>query len=329
VKKISADDVKKSDAPSSEGPSLADAKPLLITDYTQRKLPTHSVLSFSSLEAAHKRFADAQNAPDDDAEKYDESSELDGQDAVSAEANGRICLPRGKKSGIAVHTLLEKLDFARAQDQRQALIESVISDYNLAPRPAWRKRLGISESPASGGSSNEAKDHIRAYLENLVQGLLAVPIPQIDPQFQLSMLTPSVCLKEVKFAERNPVASHHPLEDMMTGVIDLVFWHNEKMYIADWKTNWLPNYGYAAMKGEMEAGKYHLQVAIYADAVSRFLRQRGLPSSCLGGMLYVFVRAFTTGDYRESDAPAEPGQGLYFMDRDTIAKHAERQGVAE
>jgi len=115
----------------------------------------------------------------------------------------------------------------------------------------------------------------------------------------------------------------------MDGVIDLVFWHNEKMYIADWKTNWLPNYGYEAMEGEMEKHEYHMQAAIYANAVKRFLRQRRLPDSCLGGVLYVFVRAFTTENYYESAAPAEPGHGLYFMDSAAIPDPPYGLGVTE
>jgi ATP-dependent exoDNAse (exonuclease V) beta subunit len=154
-------------------------------------------------------------------------------------------------------------------------------------------------------------------------------MPCVADGFRLSLLEPSACLKEASFAVQNPFSDHAPLEDMMNGVIDLLFWHNEKIYIADWKTNWLPNYENAAMESEMEANAYRMQAAIYADAVQRFLWQRDLPASCFGGVLYIFVRAFTADAYRESDEPeaTDAGLGIYFMDSVSVAVLASRYQI--
>ncbi|MDR2733473.1 MAG: UvrD-helicase domain-containing protein [Spirochaetota bacterium] len=324
---IPVGDIAHSDTLLPEAPPMPEVKPL-VADY-EGAVRVHTSLSFSKLEKKHKKRPGAADISDESDEKDDEPS-VSGA-AVLPETRGLICLPRGKASGLAVHTLFENMDFARAARDNAWLLEFIedeIRNSDLSPHPAWCKQRKISESPESEWSPGGAKDQMRAYLENLIHGVLAAPMPEIadDPPFRFSMLSPADCLKEVDFAEQNPIAHCDPLEDMMTGVIDLIFWHNKKIYIADWKTNWLPNYGYAAMEDAMEANEYHLQAAIYAHAVSRFLRQRGLPSSCLGGVVYVFVRAFTSNGYYESESEvsAEPGAGLYFMDRKALAEYVRK-----
>jgi len=309
----------------------------LTSAYPAEKLPVHRTISFSSLQKILK--------PQDG-----------GQEEAQHGTNRLPCLPPSANSGDAVHKLLEKLDFDRAAralaDVRAAdsawldsIIGSVIEEFKLKAYSAWLRQKNIPES----SEPDKAKHHIRAYLKNLIRGLLDAPVPRIGPSFKFSSLTPAVCLKEAYFLEKNPVAGYELLEkkplagyeqlgamdDMMSGVIDLIFWHEGKIYIADWKTNRLENYEHEAMekamkKGEMEYNDYHLQAAIYAGAVKRFIMQRGLPQDSFGGVLYVFTRAFTDGIYGESDAPGSPDAGLYFMDRKMIdEKIQEQSGLAQ
>ena len=70
----------------------------------------------------------------------------------------------------------------------------------------------------------------------------------------------------------------------MKGFIDLCFERDGQYYIVDWKTNWLPDYTQEHLRSEMEQGDYFFQASIYADAMSRHLKQK------IGGALYVFVR---------------------------------------
>ena len=236
------------------------------------------------------------------------------------ESQGLICLARGKESGLAIHSLLEDMDFARASSDhayRRELIRHRVEDSGLAAPASWLKRRMLLPSLAEGAAETAARDEITAYLENLLEGLLmqSLPLQSHSSQFlsaqslsgaaesspfSLSRITPQHCLKELIFCERNPFARYNPLEDMMNGVIDLVFRHEGRYYIADWKTNWLPDYGLRALSDEMEAQGYYLQAALYADAVRKWLRLKKLPEDAFGSVLYIFVRAFTTGPYRES-----------------------------
>ncbi len=66
------------------------------------------------------------------------------------------------------------------------------------------------------------------------------------------------------------------------------------VYIIDWKTNTLPDYGPAALARAMAASGYHLQYRFYAQAVRYWLG-----GAVLGGVAYLFVRA---GEKSESTA---------------------------
>ena len=189
-----------------------------------------------------------------------------------------------------------------------------------------------------------AREEVEAYLDNLVQGLLITPLPIMhsaadrSPPFSFSLLQNRDCLREVVFSGRNPFLVQAPLEDTMNGVIDLVFRHAGKYYIADWKTNWLPNYGRPELAEEMESQDYYLQAALYADAVSKWLKLSRLPADSFGGVLYIFVRAFTTDPYYEGiidealqDAARASGDtpGVLFIDTTELASLAARYQIGE
>lgn len=84
---------------------------------------------------------------------------------------------------------------------------------------------------------------------------------------------------------------------MLNGLIDLVFEHNGKYYILDWKTNFLGNqvehYNHKNMLKAMEINNYHLQYTIYTYALNKYLESR-IPAydyeTHFGGVIYLFIR---------------------------------------
>jgi exodeoxyribonuclease V beta subunit len=84
---------------------------------------------------------------------------------------------------------------------------------------------------------------------------------------------------------------------MMTGFIDLLFEHNEKYYILDWKSNFLGDqlrhYDQNAVLNAMNENNYHLQYLIYALAVEKFLKSKQPTfdfEKQFGGVIYLFLR---------------------------------------
>jgi exodeoxyribonuclease V beta subunit len=67
----------------------------------------------------------------------------------------------------------------------------------------------------------------------------------------------------------------------------------------DWKTNWLggsdADYTPGRIRAAMGNAGYVLQSYLYAAALLRFLRQRGMDCDAFGGVYYVFLRGLSRG----------------------------------
>ena len=95
----------------------------------------------------------------------------------------------------------------------------------------------------------------------------------------------------------------------MHGFIDLVFVHEGRYYILDYKTNFLgtraEDYADTALLRAVRDDAYDLQYLIYLVALHRHLRfrlgARYDPALHLGGAVYVFLRGLEAG----------PGYGIY------------------
>ncbi|MGC4012215.1 MAG: 3'-5' exonuclease [Pseudomonas sp.] len=99
------------------------------------------------------------------------------------------------------------------------------------------------------------------------------------------------------------------LNGMLKGFIDLVFEHEGRYYVADYKSNWLgaddEAYTQGALREALLEHRYDLQYALYLFALHRLLQAR-LPDydydRHIGGAMYLFLRgssSATQGMYLE------------------------------
>ncbi|MBT8341398.1 MAG: exodeoxyribonuclease V subunit beta, partial [Desulfatitalea sp.] len=104
-----------------------------------------------------------------------------------------------------------------------------------------------------------------------------------------------------------PELNQANLNGMVKGFIDLVFCHQERYYVLDYKSNYLGEnqraYSAKAMAAAMLEHRYDLQYVLYTLALHRLLKAR-LPDydyrRHMGGVLYLFLRGVDAG-----------GQGVY------------------
>ncbi len=85
------------------------------------------------------------------------------------------------------------------------------------------------------------------------------------------------------------------LAGFFQGYIDLIFRHNERFYIVDYKTNALVGYDPASLEAAMLQHHYLLQARLYTVALHRHLAATldGYePERHLGGCAYLFLRGF-------------------------------------
>ncbi|MBK5964670.1 exodeoxyribonuclease V subunit beta [Thiocystis minor] len=239
--------------------------------------------------------------------------------------------PRGSRQGTFLHGILEWAANQRARDDRGQILRGY-----AATAQARTLRLEML------GQRCNLRG-LTAWIEPLDEWLadfLARPrvldgLPDADgqpPTLALCDLAPERIQVEMEFwLESRAVQTQtldrlvwthclagHPrpgiganrLNGMLKGFIDLVFEHQGRYYVADWKSNWLgPDdaaYTPEAMREAILNARYDLQYVLYLLALHRQLRAR-LPDydydRHVGGAVYVFLR----GGYSAS-------QGL-FMDK--------------
>ncbi len=106
---------------------------------------------------------------------------------------------------------------------------------------------------------------------------------------------------------KRPALQTASLNGMLKGFMDLVFEHQGRYYVADYKSNWLgPDaaaYSADAMREAILHARYELQYVLYLFALHRLLKAR-LPDydydRHVGGAVYLFLRGIEA-----------PSQGLY------------------
>jgi len=100
------------------------------------------------------------------------------------------------------------------------------------------------------------------------------------------------------------------LHGMLMGFADLVFEHEGRFWVLDYKSNHLGDTGQAYHRDALEAAmaehRYDVQAAIYLLALHRLLRDRlgesYDPEQHLGGAVYLFLRGIDG-----------PERGCYFV----------------
>ncbi len=101
-----------------------------------------------------------------------------------------------------------------------------------------------------------------------------------------------------------------PVAGYMNGFIDLVFRHDGRFYIIDWKSNFLgaapADYASDRLMQAMRDNFYFLQYHLYTLALHRYLQLRrpGYDyGQHFGGVFYVFLRGLSKD---------EPSPGIFF-----------------
>ncbi|MFZ4552039.1 MAG: exodeoxyribonuclease V subunit beta [Aquabacterium sp.] len=107
-----------------------------------------------------------------------------------------------------------------------------------------------------------------------------------------------LCQAHLLHGRARPDLPERELHGMLMGFADLVFEHEGRYWVLDYKSNHLGDsgaaYTHAAMEEAMAVHRYDVQAAIYLLALHRLLRVRlgdaYEPTQHLGGAVYVFLR---------------------------------------
>ncbi len=232
----------------------------------------------------------------------------DRRATATAQQYTRFTFPRGPGVGIALHSLLEDIDFSASEDEIRTSCERHLPHMGVtAQQERWL-------------------DVLTTWIAEVLQS----PLPGVDGTFALADIPREDRLNELEFhfpVALSDVFLNHlkgqgylqtvlsdqllDLTGMMTGLIDLVARVNGRYYLIDYKSNHLGDdyerYSSAALAQAVEAHNYDLQYFIYCIALHRFLEARLADydyDRSFGGVMYLFLRGMhgdaTTGVFTDS-----------------------------
>lgn len=203
-------------------------------------------------------------------------------------------LGRGANVGTALHSIFERLDFDNPGTWDQTL------------KNASKYYSNIIREEYSGYFKQLLKHTMSAEIHCAGESikLQHIPnekkLPELEFYFSIDSVNKKI-LNEI-LGEEADLVGETDLEGLMTGFVDLVFEHNGKFYILDWKSNHLgnatENYDRQALTETMKLSNYNLQYMIYTVAVKRWLESRikGFDyDKHFGGIVYVFLRGVREG----------------------------------
>lgn len=209
--------------------------------------------------------------------------------------------PRGARPGTCLHALLERIDFA--DDDRATVAETTGEILRrFAYGPEWVEPLTdmverVRSTPLGPEGNRFSLDSVPRS-DCLVEMDFFFPLRELTPFKLAEALRPAAGgAVPDDFPERMERLSFGTVKGFMRGFIDLVFRHEGRWYLLDWKSNHLgdspADYGPEALRREMADHAYILQYHIYAVALDQYLRLR-LPGyeyeTHFGGVAYVFLR---------------------------------------
>ncbi len=224
--------------------------------------------------------------------------------------------PRGASPGTFLHSLFEDLDFTQPVD------------------PAW-----VREKLELGGYDAHWEPVLTQWLDAVLQAPLtergvslrhlSAREKQVEMAFYLPIAQPLIASQLDALIRRfDPLSAGCPPLDfmqvrgMLKGFIDLVFRHEGRYYLLDYKSNWLGEdstaYTQEAMASAMQAHRYDLQYQLYTLALHRYLRHRIADYDYerhFGGVIYLFLRGVDREYPRQGIFSTRPdGELIALMD---------------
>ena len=283
--------------------------PLNVATFTGHIEQNWTVTSFSAIEAIHqnKKYYKEQLAAEsavafepvfDGGKDYDFNEqaaetmfESTSHESAYPFGYSPFDFPHGIKIGTALHRFLEKYDFSQplSEDKVEKLCQWLQLDETWLPS-----------------------------LQQWMKAILDTPLSADEPTLKLNNLSRQQCVKEMQFylklnrvfdvsAFNRALQKYHHLpsealqfdaiKGMLRGFMDLVFCHNGKYYLVDYKSNFLgvepQNYVGESLEQAMLANHYDWQYLFYTLALHRYLQQRDANyhyETHFGGVFYCFLR---------------------------------------
>jgi exodeoxyribonuclease V beta subunit len=202
--------------------------------------------------------------------------------------------PRGSMPGNFLHEQLEWI---------------ACEGFGSVDEPHFETRLGLRCDRSGWGNRKEdAANWLRAAVHTVLPpaGVALVQLQQVLPEMEFwfpserlqARALDQLCRQHSLDGCARPAVPDRQLHGMLKGFADLVFEHDGRFWVLDYKSNALgagdAAYHAGALTAAMAAHRYDIQGALYMLALHRLLRSRLGPSydpqRQLGGAVFLFLR---------------------------------------
>lgn len=268
-------------------------------NYSAKKFTRHDkdqfsrIVSFSSLTSSKETKSVVKD--------YDELEFADGTELNEIEeiqTLSRFTFPRGSATGNLLHNIFEHVNF-ECTDSHQQIINDHFEASDLDQK--WLPVLNRWVEESLDHPLNEEIHLSKLTSSNVLKELeFHFPVNQINTDKIISTI-------RKESSGENPNSS---ISGFMKGFIDLIFRHEGKYFILDYKSNhlgdMLEDYGFKSLKNKIISSSFDVQYHIYVLALKLYLEQRDGNfdfEKNFGGVFYFFLRG--TDD-------TKPGSGVYF-----------------
>ena len=240
---------------------------------------------------------------------HDEAPDYDAIAVLNADLKTRLSkinedeFPRGATAGTALHEIFEHVDFVKPITDQLELLNNVLDKYGFDRKyqPAATQLIQQSvNATLIDIDQNEFCLNQITKPQRLDEMEFYLPLERLDIKDLQQILyqylpTDSSVDSRTWQSIREAVSSLYfeEVQGYLKGFIDLIFEHEGKYYLADYKSNSLVDYGQEAIFDAMAHSHYYLQYLFYSVALHRYLKQRVHDYSWethIGGAYYLFIR---------------------------------------
>ena len=258
-------------------------------------------------------------------------------------ASQKTLLPRNNISGDVFHEVMETLCNNDDESDTTVFGFCTVGDSDFAKLAKDERFLNLIRSTMRrhqlASQKGENGETTEIVLARMVWRALNVPIALGGKPFYLKDVKASDRRAETEFVVNranvlgDEVASvgggrgatalpgDPQSESTFNGKIDLLVRPDGlggPVYILDWKTNSLPDYGFDALERSMTKSGYHLQYRFYSQAVRYWLH--GVE---LGGVAYLYVRAGEKSESLEGDT------GVFVAKAEDVSQESCRAAIKD
>lgn len=221
----------------------------------------------------------------------------DGAEEKGKKVRDIFSFPRGARAGTILHEVFERIDFTAGEAGMRSVVGETLAGQGFDP--TWTDAVTsmvrrVLDVDLGGFSLAGVRDGDR--------------LTELEFMYPIRTVTPEVLVGALEGSMQGglPVPtsrfSFDPVRGFLRGFMDLVFRHDGKYYLVDWKSNHLgdhvEDYSQDALSHVMVRDGYVLQYHLYCVALHRYLGQRleGYDyDEHFGGVFYVFLRGVDPG----------------------------------